>query len=912
MTVAPEIVGRQEELLALEELLDADRLPAALVLEGEAGIGKTTLWRAGVELARERGFRVLVARPASAESEMPFAGLGDLLSPVLEEGMGGLPAPQRAALEVALLLRESGGRPPEGRAIAAAVASLVRGTSSTHPTLIAFDDVQWLDGASASVVAFALRRLGEGDRVAVLLARRRGVGAASKPVEEALEGRLRSIDVGALSLGALSRILRDWAGAPLSRHTLVRVHEVSGGNPFYAQELALALVRHEGPLSSSDPLPVPETLLGLLAERLEQLPAQSLRALEATAGLAQPTRQLVEAATRRSSERAFAPAVEAGVVSLVGDRVRIRHPLIAEATLARLAAADRRKLHRRLAAVAPSVEEQARHLALAAEGPDERVAETLEAAGEAASTRGAARTAAELFDEALRLTPSDRRSARHRRLLASSRAWYAALDWGLAQERARSALEIADDAHARADALLAIASCLKEPWELEELAVNEAQGDALLRARLRTIMGVRRLDRDARGALETARFAVADAETAGDPGALAEALALLGIVETVLAEGEPRRHLERGRELEARVDVNLELAPTLGLGEHLLLRDELDEARSLFHEHLERAKSQGSDVVVAHLLWILGWLEYKAGHWDLALDLGAESRERYEGSGHTVQTATTLVQRAQVTASRGDVELTRRLCEEALEISDSPRTRETAGNHLALAELGRERYAEAAAAFVPHESGFVEPGYMPQIPNQIEALVGVGRLAEAEEMLVEWEERGRRLDRPRALATGARCRGLLLAARGDQEAALESLERALLEHERLPVPFERARTLLALGTQRRRLKRRAEAREALEAALAIFLVLGAPVWVERTQRELARIPGRRASDRDELSETEQRIAELVAEGRSNKEVAAALFVTVKTIEAALTRIYRKLGVRSRAELAHHLAAAAKE
>jgi DNA-binding CsgD family transcriptional regulator len=762
-------------------------------------------------------------------------------------------------------------------------------------------------------VSFALRRLGVGDRLAVLLARRTEPGVEPTRVEAALEGlEPRRVEVRSLSLGALSRLVREWAGVQLPRSTLVRVHEASGGNPFYARELSLALARHDGAISPRDPLPVPGTLRGLLGERLGALPESSLRALEVVAGLAEPSVDLVQRVTRRSAERALAPAVSAGIVSTGAGRLRIQHPLLAEAILDRLAPADRRRLHRRLAGVAPTEEERARQFALAASGPDEVVAHAIEDAGDGASRRGAVRIAAELFDEAVRLTPDGQSSSQHRRLLRASRAWYAALDWELAQERARSALEIAEDSHARADALLAIAPCLKDPWELEELAVNEAQDDALLRARLRTIMGVRRFDRDARGALETARLAVADAETAGDPGALSEALALLGIVETVLAEGEPRRHLERGRELEAKVDVNLELAPTLGLGEHLLLRDELDEARSLFHEHLERAKSQGSDVVVAHLLWVLGWLEYKAGRWDLALDLGAESRERYEGSGHTVQTATTLVQRAQVTASRGDVALTRRLCEEALEISDSPRTRETAGNHLALAELGRERYAEAAAAFVPHESGFVEPGYMPQIPNQIEALVGVGRLAEAEEMLVEWEECGRRLDRPRALATGARCRGLLLAARGDQEAALESLEQALVEHERLPVPFERARTLLALGVQRRRVKHRAEARHALEAALAIFEELGAPVWTERTRRELSRIPGRRASDRDELTEAEQRIAALVAEGRSNKEVAAALFVTVKTVEAALTRIYRKLGVRSRAELAHHFAGVAKE
>jgi DNA-binding CsgD family transcriptional regulator len=908
-----EIVGRREELAAVEGLLDMQRLPAALVLEGEAGIGKTTLWRAGVERAREHGWLLLSCAPASDEVRLAFSGLADLVAPVLDDGLDRLPEPQRAALETALLLRAGSTRRAEERAISAGVLTLLRGVAAGRPTLVAIDDVQWLDGASGSVVSFALRRLGAGDGIGVLLARRTGAGVGPTLVEAALEAlEPRRVEVRSLSLGALSRLVREWAGAQLPRSTLVRVHEVSGGNPFYARELSLALARHEGAISPRDPLPVPATLRGLLDDRLGALPESSLRALEVVAGLAEPSTDLVQRVTRRSAERALAPAVSAGIVSLGADHLRIRHPLLAEAILGRLAPPDRRRLHRRLAGVAPTEEERARQLALAASGPEEAVAQAIEDAGDGASRRGAARIAAELFDEAVRLTPEGPSASRHRRLLRASRAWYAALDWELAQERARAALEIAEDSHARADALLAIAPCLRDPWELEELAVNEARDDALLRARLRTIMGVRRFDRDARGALETARLAVADAEVAGDDAALAEALALLGIVETVLAEGEPRKHFEQARALEGVADVNPELAPTLGLAEHLLLRDELDEARALFHEHLERATSRGSDVVVAHLLWVLGWLEYKAGHWDLALDLGVESRERYEGSGHDVQAATTFAQRAQVTASRGDVELTRRLCEEALALSDSPRTRETAGNHLALAELGHERYVTAVQEFRENASGFVEPGYRPEVPNWIEALVGVGRLDEAEAMLVEWEELGRRLDRPRALATGARCRGFLLAARGDQQGALESLEQALVEHERLPVPFERARTLLALGAQRRRVKHRAEARHALKEALAIFEELGAVVWADRARRELSRIPGRRASDRDELTETEQRIAELVAEGRSNKEVAAALFVTVKTVEAALTRIYRKLGVRSRSELARTFPSTAKQ
>jgi DNA-binding CsgD family transcriptional regulator len=198
--------------------------------------------------------------------------------------------------------------------------------------------------------------------------------------------------------------------------------------------------------------------------------------------------------------------------------------------------------------------------------------------------------------------------------------------------------------------------------------------------------------------------------------------------------------------------------------------------------------------------------------------------------------------------------------------------------------------------------GFGEPARWPVLPNEIEALVGLGELEAAEEFLIELEECGRALDSPWALSQAARCRGLLLAARGRPVDALPQFETALDVHRRMPGGFERARTLLAQGRTLRRMKRRREARAALEAALAVFEDLGTPLWAEQTREALARIGGR-APAGDALTPTEQRVAALVAEGRSNREAAAELFVSVRTVEANLTRIYAKLGVRSRAELA---------
>ena len=181
-----------------------------------------------------------------------------------------------------------------------------------------------------------------------------------------------------------------------------------------------------------------------------------------------------------------------------------------------------------------------------------------------------------------------------------------------------------------------------------------------------------------------------------------------------------------------------------------------------------------------------------------------------------------------------------------------------------------------------------------------------GDLEAARAVQEELEARGRELERPWAIATGLRCRGLIEAAAGRPEPALAALHEAVAVHADVPQPFDRARTLLALGATQRRAKQRGEARGSLEAALAVFEELGAPLWAERARAEIARLGGRRARDRDELTETERRIAELAADGRSNREIAGELFVSERTVESNLTRAYRKLGVRSRTELARRL------
>jgi DNA-binding CsgD family transcriptional regulator len=219
--------------------------------------------------------------------------------------------------------------------------------------------------------------------------------------------------------------------------------------------------------------------------------------------------------------------------------------------------------------------------------------------------------------------------------------------------------------------------------------------------------------------------------------------------------------------------------------------------------------------------------------------------------------------------------------------------------------LGRPAEADAylsRAVELVHAMGVREPAYFRIVPDEVEALVALGRLDEAEALLAPFEEAGRNLGRAWTIATGARCRALVLAARGDLEAASAAAARALREHDGLPLPFELGRTLVVRGAVERRAKRKREARGTLTKALEIFEELGASLWADKARAELARIGGRAPSSLD-LTPTEDKVAALVASGSTNREVAEALFVSVHTVEANLKRIYRKLGVRSRTELA---------
>src|SRR5215472_16931628 len=395
----PPVAGRAAELSEVAGFL-APGSPGAgrvLVVCGEPGIGKSTVWQAGVDLAGSRGFAVWCARPGEAEAQLSFAGLAELLEGAGPEVLPGLPVPQRRALEVAVRRAEPDGAPPEPLAIAAGLLAALRAAAGAGPVLVAVDDLPWLDSASAGAVVFAARRLA-GEDVRFLVARRAG---RPTDLETALEpAGVTRVELGPLSFGAISRLLTGRLAAPLPRRVARQVFQVSGGNPLFALELGRAVAERGVPEIGAG-LPVPEMLGELFGARVGGLAPGVRQALLAVALSPGLTAAALAAAT---DPLAVEDAAAAGVLVVEGARVRAAHPLLAAAAAGRSTAAERRDLHAALGAAAGDPVLAARHRALAAPGPDAGLAEQAAGAAARAAARGAVPDAAELAGHALRLT----------------------------------------------------------------------------------------------------------------------------------------------------------------------------------------------------------------------------------------------------------------------------------------------------------------------------------------------------------------------------------------------------------------------------------------------------------------------------------------------------------------------------
>jgi DNA-binding CsgD family transcriptional regulator len=909
------VVGRDEEVAWLHGFVERSPVTAAaLVLEGEAGIGKTTLWLAGIDVAREASFRVLSARPAAAERDLGHVGLGDLLDGVLDELLPALPAPRRSALEVALLLADAGERAPDGRAVGVAVLGGLRALAESGPVLLAVDDVQWLDRSSAAVLEFALRRLLDYP-ILVLLARR--LGEPGPMPERAFPPDLVvRREVGPLGLGATHQLLHLHLGRALPRPTLIRVHETSGGNPFLALELARALHRAGTPLAAGEPFPVPDTLEALVRDRLEALPQRSRTMLLAASALAEPTLPRLASAWPDAADL-LKPALRAEVISLDGERLRFAHPLLASVLYEQASSVERRRLHARLAKLVEDPVEHARHLALAAEGPDPFVAERLDEAADAARARGALLAAAELGELAVRATPRKAADGHDRRALHAAGDHLAAGANDRARALGEELLTQAPGRRVRAEALILLSELegqegmVNREVELLRAALGEAGGapelELVIQWRLGNAVRFREGTaagmRHARAALELAHRVGDDALTSRALAALAELMLYAGEAEAITLAERSLVLARRARDLEA-IDHAL-----WALGCCFTWAGRVGEARDALMEVYESLEGR-DDVKTKLVLWLLALVELRAGRWDLARDYAEQRFELSEMLGEGDPNAS--IPLALVTAHRGEESEARTLAERGIELAEAASNPFFASWHrgvLGLLEFWAGEPARAAALFsaamrVRESLGFREPGSPLYRVDYVEALLELGRIDEALAVLEPWEADAIRLGRTWVLAQTTRCRGLVAAARGEVGEAQRLLEQAVARHEVVGDPFGRARALLSLGVTRRRARQKQAARKAIERAVEGFEALSARRWVENARAELGRIGGR--TRQKGLTAAERRVAALAAEGQTNREVAAALFLSERTVESHLTHVYAKLGVRSRTELARML------
>lgn len=927
-TVTSAPIGRASELGVVQDFLGAVEAGArVLLLDGASGMGKTTIWQAGVAAARDQDRTVLVAQPTEVESSFAYAGLGDLLSTIDDNDLGALPAPQRRAMMVALLREDSEQSATDQGAVAVALLNLLATLAKDRPVILAVDDVQWLDEPSKQVLHFAMRRLAAKE-IGFLLALRTGSLGGGDPMDW-LDTELPAdrIEVEPLEPVDLGEVLESAGHALSSRIELERIHQQSGGNPLFAVELARAM---DAASPARDDAEVPagsESMTTVIDARIRQLPRHTREVLEFASAAQLPTVEIMEAAVGEPIEERIEPALDAQVVAVEGGVLRFTHPLRAMAVRNSMSDRRRREVHGRLADVAPDEETRARHVALTVDGPDEAAASLLASVAERAWQRGASWSAVELSVLAHQLTPPEDAVARCGRALREAYFHSFAGD-------ARRAFEIGEQelAHAPTRELRDLALATRDTnlmfIDVRQAVVTlrqslmEVEDDAMdvhLEAMLTSALDV--LGEDVDEAIAQGEAELATAERIGSDGHIA--CVLQGLASNWQRRtGQPQPDLtERALALEqaARDDVRVPMAgwPSWWHARTLCWTDEIATAvvrwRAQWHEHMEVSNERSHSNAARVILGELALYECLAGDWHRALDDAESLVGLYFGSGSCFR-AYAMAIRALALAHLGDADGARRDASEASivgEPSGMLSAVRVAAWALGLLELSLGEPARAHEQLGPlverrRSAGVREPGELRFVTDDVEALIGMGSLEQAEALLEWYEGLARSSARRFAIAACQRCRGLLLQARGDPQAALEQLRSSRETYATTSDPFGAARTLLALGSAQRQARRRKAARQTLQAAVEAFEALGGKLWVERTKEELGRIGGR-APSQDELTPSERKVAELVARGLTNREVAEELVVTERTVEGHLSNVYSKLGLRSRTELAGTLA-----
>ena len=913
------LFGRDEDLKQLSDVLAHG---GSALVTGEPGTGKSSLLNVAHQLGQRRGRRVLSVSPTQFDHGLPFAGLAELIAQCPPEAERSLPAPQRRALAVALQ-RDEPDADVDALAVPLALRGLLTHLCEVEPVALIVDDLQWMDRASVGSLGFALRHLSvDPERLSVLIGTRPDPDAG-RDFTRALPEPSRAFSLRPLEDWAIGQLLRSRLGPRWTPPRSAGVARASGGNPFLALMVAQAM---QSDLSrwrwsaqdGHDPVfPVPPSLAEILSEKVSLLPqsAQEVLLLVSAAGrltVAQ-LEGLVDAPRVRSALDAAADWDVATVGA--GSVVTFTHPMLASAIYDAARPAQRRRAHRVLADALDDPVEQARHRSRTVTAPEEPVARELERAADISRSRGAQHLAGQLFEASALASPSDDDSG------VSLGRWLRAVDAYMnagdrvAAEAALdqgSALAVAPEQQAQVLARrLTLFDDNTSPRSLAEQAVRLAPKGTYVRAQTLLILGeVHRQQGRGRLAWRVTQQAVAESAAIGHDGLQLTALGNRLAVERLWGLGHAQESLS---EIEALGDKlrahdpssNLALAPAWAKSFYASWDDAAAEGHA--RNGIATLVQAGFYGDLSHLYVSLIFVLVRASRIrdaEAALD-EADRLGAWTGSGLQEDMA-----RAVVMAYAGDVTAARDQAQSAVAASRiGGSTYWLAGF---LAQVGfietSARNWPAALDALREVASIFETTRMVDLEQLLwgvdyaDAALQVGALEEVEtaiSFLLRQGESGR----PEATVAARRCQALLTAARGDVDAALSDLVRIVSEPA-AECPFEAARSRLALGQVYRRAGYKGMANEALNTAASAFADLGIPRWAERARDEAGRVGLHPTTTT--LTETERRVAVLVGSGRSNQETADELFVSVKTVEANLTRIYRKLSLRSRTELAHRL------
>ena len=890
------ILGRDRELARLEAAVAAAADASAVItLEAPAGAGKSAVLGAATTAAAASGAVVVRCAPAAAEADLAYAALGDLFATVPDLSM--LDEVSRFALEAALLRSDRRpGADLDARSVGSACLTVWRALAADATLVVAIDDVQWLDAASAAALVFAVRRLPPSG-ILVLATHRTDEPGPRLPGTVEVLGRL-SDDVVRRVLA--SRFSGEHALS--GRRTAAIVH-AAGGNPLFALELARA-----GSTGADDGLVVPRSLTEVVSRRFDGLDATELDTLAAAALAARPDVALFR---RLGMIEAVERAERAGVVSTASDRIAFTHPLFAAAVLARTPQLALRRLHLLLADAVDDPVESVLHSARGAEAADAALAARLSEIAASLMGRAAVEHAAEFAVLAARRSPTDDPARAERHITAALRSFQ------------RGDPETATAMLADIDT-----SDLPDPVRVRELitrtylafsnggaaAATRHAHDALEHCttdveRIEVHSLLARVDwEDFAAAATHARRALELLEHT-EVGLATRVAAMLAHAEARFMTGQGLDHdlFRRTIELERALSPFVADSAEAAYAALLKYADDIDAARDMFVELLGRNEDEGA---VPYTLSHLPLIELWAGNWDAAEDYAQRHLDAAVRTGQHDQVAQARFNVASVSVMRGDVASAHDLANEILETGrrDGDRWNERMGLSLlaqcALAEGDATTAADLLDRWhrISESMGLTEPGYCRLQPDHVEALVACGRLTDADRLAAEMRLRAADLDRPTLVASAGRVSALVAAANGDRDAAVAAAAQAVAIYATTPLVFDHARALLTLGQIHRRFREKAAARDALQHALDIFERLGADQFVARARQDLARV-GLRPPAGLGLTETERRVAELAATGRTVRQVGDELFISPKTVEANLTRVYRKLGLSGRAELA---------